>query len=194
MLLAEPAPQLLEGRFAATWIDSNRMTARPPRPSAQEGMFWKTKTLEEMSGVEWESLCDGCGRCCLEKLEDEDTGKIYYTHVSCRLLDAGLCACKDYPNRSDHVPDCVRLTPDNVRTLSWLPPSCGYKLAAEGRDLYWWHPLISGSPDTVHEAGVSVRGRVEGSEDTISDDELQDHIVTWPALLPRKAKLKKRPA
>ena len=83
MLLAEPAPQLLEGRFAATWIDSNRMTTRPPRPSAQEGMFWKTKTLEEMSGAEWESLCDGCGRCCLEKLEDEDTGKIYYTHVSC---------------------------------------------------------------------------------------------------------------
>ena len=114
-----------------------------------------------MSNAEWESLCDGCARCCLEKLEDEDTGKIYFTHVSCKLLDSGLCACKDYPNRSDKVPDCVRLTPENVRTLNWLPPSCGYKLVAEGRDLYWWHPLISGDPNTVHEAGVSVRGRVQ---------------------------------
>ena len=121
-----------------------------------------------MSNAEWESLCDGCARCCLEKLEDEDTGKIYFTHVSCKLLDAGLCACKDYPNRSDKVPDCVRLTPENVRTLNWLPPSCGYKLVAEGRDLYWWHPLISGDPNTVHEAGVSVRGRVQGTEDEIA--------------------------
>jgi len=111
-----------------------------------------------MSSVEWESLCDGCARCCLEKLEDEDTGQIYFTHVSCKLLDAGLCACKDYAHRSDQVPDCVRLTPANVRTLNWLPPSCGYKLVAEGRDLYWWHPLVSGDPDTVHEAGISVRG------------------------------------
>ena len=156
-------------------------------------MFWKTKTLEEMSIAEWESLCDGCARCCLEKLEDEDTGQIYYTHVSCKLLDAGLCACKDYPNRSAQVPDCVRLTPDNVRTLNWLPPSCGYKLVAEGRDLYWWHPLISGSPATVHEAGVSVRGRVQGTEDTVPDEELQDHIVTWPGVLPKRAKLKNRP-
>ncbi|CAN5413001.1 YcgN family cysteine cluster protein [soil metagenome] len=169
------------------------MTIRPPKPSAQEGMFWKTKTLEEMSGAEWESLCDGCGRCCLEKLEDEDSGKIYFTHVSCKLLDAGLCACKDYENRSAQVPDCVRLTPENVRTLNWLPPSCGYKLVAEGRDLYWWHPLISGKPQTVHEAGVSVRGRVVGTEDTIPDSELEDHIVSWPALLPRRAKLKKPP-
>ena len=129
------------------------MTAPPKPPSDQEGFFWKTKTLEEMSNAEWESLCDGCARCCLEKLEDEDTGKIYFTHVSCKLLDAGLCACKDYANRSDQVPDCVRLTPENVRTLNWLPPSCGYKLVAEGRDLYWWHPLISGDPNTVHEAG-----------------------------------------
>ena len=87
------------------------MTAPPKPPSDQEGFFWKTKTLEEMSNAEWESLCDGCARCCLEKLEDEDTGKIYFTHVSCKLLDSGLCACKDYQNRSDKVPDCVRLTP-----------------------------------------------------------------------------------
>jgi uncharacterized cysteine cluster protein YcgN (CxxCxxCC family) len=169
------------------------MTAAPKPPSRQEGFFWKTKALEEMSDAEWESLCDGCGRCCLEKLEEEDTGKIYFTHVSCKLLDAGLCACKDYPNRSDQVPDCVRLTPDNVRTLNWLPPSCGYKLVAEGRDLYWWHPLISGDPNTVHEAGVSVRGRVQGTEAEIADADLEDHIVQWPALLPKRARLKKRP-
>ena len=173
------------------------MTAQPKPhskpPSGQEGFFWKTKTLEEMSNAEWESLCDGCARCCLEKLEDEDTGKIYFTHVSCKLLDAGLCACKDYANRSDQVPDCVRLTPENVRTLNWLPPSCGYKLVAEGRDLYWWHPLISGDPNTVHEAGVSVRGRVQGTENEIADADLEDHIVQWPALLPKRARLKKRP-
>src|SRR5881227_3132586 len=156
------------------------MTARIKPPSEQEGFFWKTKTLEEMSNAEWESLCDGCARCCLEKLEDEDTGEIYFTHVSCKLLDSGLCACKDYQNRSDKVPDCVRLTPENVRTLTWLPPSCGYKLVAEGRDLYWWHPLISGDPNTVHEAGVSVRGRVVGTEDEIPDEDLEDHIVQWP--------------
>jgi len=169
------------------------MTAAPKRPSGQEGFFWKTKTLEEMSADEWESLCDGCGRCCLNKLEDEDTGDIYFTHVGCKLLDAGTCGCKDYPNRSDKVPDCVRLTPANVRTLNWLPPSCGYKLVAEGRDLYWWHPLVSGDPDTVHDAGVSVRGRVEGSEVEIPDDELENHIVQWPAQLPKRARLKRRP-
>ena len=169
------------------------MTEPPARPSNQNGFFWKTKTLEEMSSAEWESLCDGCARCCLEKLEDEDTGDIYFTHVSCRLLDAGLCACKDYANRSGQVPDCVRLTPDNVRTLNWLPPSCGYRLVAEGRDLYWWHPLISGDPNTVHDAGVSVRGRVQGTENEIPDCELEDHIVKWPVQLPKRARLKKRP-
>src|SRR5947207_14504633 len=130
-------------RNGPTLYISRLMTASPKPVSDQDGFFWKTKTLEEMSNAEWESLCDGCARCCLEKLEDEDTSKSYFTHVSCKLLDAGLCTCKDYPNRSDKVPDCVRLTPENVRTLNWLPPSCGYKLVAEGRDLYWWHPLIS---------------------------------------------------
>ncbi len=169
------------------------MTAPPKPASGQEGFFWKTKTLDEMSDAEWESLCDGCARCCLEKLEDEDTGKIYFTHVACRLLDAGACACKDYQHRTDQVPDCVRLTAANVKTLNWLPPSCGYRLVAEGRDLYWWHPLISGDPNTVHEAGVSVRGRVEGVEGEISADDLQDHIVQWPKLLPKRAKLKRPP-
>ncbi len=160
-----------------------------PLPKSTE-LFWKTKTLEEMSDAEWESLCDGCGRCCLEKLEDEDTGKIYYTHIGCRLLDAGTCACKDYANRSAKVADCVRLTPENVRTLNWLPPSCAYRLVAEGRDLYWWHPLVSGDPATVHEAGVSVRGRVVGTEDEIPLEDFEDHIVRWPRLLPKRARIK----
>src|ERR1035438_5219331 len=114
---AEPSPLQparrppSDGALSQPPQPSGRMTASPKPPSGQEGFFWKTKTLEEMSKAEWESLCDGCARCCLEKLEDEDTGKIYFTHVSCKLLDAGLCACKDYKNRSDLVPDCVRLTP-----------------------------------------------------------------------------------
>jgi uncharacterized cysteine cluster protein YcgN (CxxCxxCC family) len=160
-----------------------------PLPKSTE-LFWKTKTLEEMSDAEWESLCDGCGRCCLEKLEDEDTGKIYYTHIACRLFDAGACTCKDYANRSAKVEDCVRLTPENVRTLNWLPPSCAYRLVAEGRDLYWWHPLVSGDPATVHEAGVSVRGRVVGTEDEIPLEDFEDHIVRWPRLLPKRARIK----
>src|SRR3978361_184731 len=192
--LAQLLPLPLEGLSPLPFRKTQRFMPAPGRrPSSQEGFFWKTKTLEQMSSAEWESLCDGCARCCLEKLEDEDTGKIYFTHVSCKLLDSGTCGCKDYQNRSDQVPDCVRLTPENVRTLNWLPPSCGYKLAAEGRDLYWWHPLISGDPTTVPGAGVSGRGRVQGPENEIPDAELEDHIVQWPALLPKRARLKKRP-
>jgi len=166
------------------------MTAPPKPVSGQEGFFWKTKTLEEMSSAEWESLCDGCARCCLEKLEDEDTGKIYSptSPANCSIRALRLQGLRK-PLRK--VPDCVRLTPENVRTLNWLPPSCGYKLVAEGRDLYWWHPLISGDPNTVHEAGVSVRGRVQGTESEIADEDLEDHIVQWPALLPKRARLKK---
>ncbi len=169
------------------------MTARPRPPSTQSEFFWKTKTLDEMSDSEWESLCDGCARCCLEKLEDEDTGKIYFTHVSCTLLDAGLCACKDYPNRSAKVPDCVRLTPENVRTLTWLPPSCGYKLVAEGRDLYWWHPLISGDPTPCTRPGCRCGAGCGESEDEVDDADLESHIVQWPGVLPKRARLKKRP-
>src|SRR5437667_3884027 len=113
--LASGVRRLLEGTDTSKPSNPPEfMTAPPKPPSDQEGLFWKTKTLEEMSNAEWESLCDGCGRCCLEKLEEEDTGKIYFTHISCKLLDAGLCACKDYANRSDRVSDCVRLTPANV--------------------------------------------------------------------------------
>lgn len=140
--------------------------------------FWKTKTLEEMSAAEWESLCDGCGKCCLSKLEDEDTGEIYFTSVGCRLFNAGTCRCNDYTNRLSIVSDCVRLTPGNVRSIAWLPSTCAYRLVEEGRDLYSWHHLISGDRNTVHAVGVSVRGRVTASETDIEDTEgYFDHML-----------------
>ncbi|MGL4635995.1 MAG: YcgN family cysteine cluster protein [Beijerinckiaceae bacterium] len=142
--------------------------------------FWKTKSLEEMNPQEWESLCDGCGRCCLVKLEDADDGTLYYTDVSCRLFDAGSCRCKDYVNRSSQVPDCVTLTPQEVRTLPWLPPTCGYRRLAEGKNLDWWHPLVSGDPETVVKAGISVRGCVSASEDDVSVARMQKRIRLWP--------------
>ena len=150
--------------------------------------FWKTKTLEQMSQDEWESLCDGCGRCCLSKLEDEDTGDIHFTHVGCRLLDAQACRCTDYANRSAQVSDCVRLTPQNVREINWLPPTCAYKLLAAGGDLYWWHPLVSADAETVHAARISVRGRVRFNEKDVPDSELEDHIVKWPGRVPKAKK------
>ena len=141
--------------------------------------YWRSKTLEELSSTEWEALCDGCGRCCLNKLEDWDTGEIAWTNVACTLLDHGTCRCKSYPKRADIVPDCVTLTPEEVRKLTWLPPTCAYRLVAEGRDLFWWHPLVSGSADTVHEAGISVRGRVV-SEDEVPVERYEEHLVEWP--------------
>lgn len=141
--------------------------------------FWKTKQLAEMSREEWEALCDGCGRCCLNKLEDEDTGRFLYTRAACRLLDLRTCRCSDYANRQAQVPDCVALTPDNVGTLGWLPPTCAYRLLDEGRSLPWWHPLVSGRPGTVAEAGVAVAGEAY-SEEGITVDELVDHLWRLP--------------
>lgn len=165
--------------------------AMHPAPDDPE-LFWKNKTLEQMTEAEWESLCDGCGRCCLEKLEDEDTGQLYFTNVGCRLFDSESCTCRDYPNRSQKVPDCVRLTPANVRSLNWLPPSCAYRLVAEGRDLYWWHPLVSGDPATVVEAGISVRGRVFETGEDMPATELENYIVQWPGRIPRTARARRR--
>ena len=141
--------------------------------------FWKTKTLAEMSRVEWESLCDGCGRCCLNKLEDEDTGRFLYTRAACKLLDLKTCRCTDYANRSSKVPDCVTLTPENVASLGWLPGTCAYRLLDEGKPLAWWHPLVSGRQDTVAEAGISVGGAAY-SEIGLSVDALVDHIWKLP--------------
>jgi uncharacterized protein len=142
--------------------------------------FWRTKTLEEMSNEEWESLCDGCGRCCLVKLENEDSGKIHYTNVACTLFDEKTCRCADYQNRQNKVADCVTLTPERVRHLAWLPHTCAYRLLAENKSLFDWHPLISGRAESVIEAGISVRGRLAGYEDDFEAEELIDQIVEWP--------------
>jgi uncharacterized cysteine cluster protein YcgN (CxxCxxCC family) len=152
--------------------------------------FWRAKRLEELSEAEWESLCDGCGRCCLVKLEEEDTAKIYFTDVGCRLLDTAACRCRDYAHRTERVDDCVRLTPQTIGEIDWLPPTCGYRLVAEGKDLYWWHPLLSGDPETVHEAGISVRGRVKDLEDDVPEAALERRIVDWPLRMPKRARSK----
>ncbi|WP_158818708.1 YcgN family cysteine cluster protein [Methylocapsa sp. S129] len=152
------------------------MTSLPADPVP----FWRAKTLEDMSTREWESLCDGCGRCCLVKLEDEDSGEIHFTDIGCKLLDGESCRCTDYSHRRRRVRDCVKLTPEAVRSLSWLPVTCAYRVVAEGRDLAWWHPLVSGSDQTVHDAGVSVRGRVSASEEDVPVELWPDRIVKWP--------------
>jgi uncharacterized cysteine cluster protein YcgN (CxxCxxCC family) len=130
--------------------------------------FWRTKPLAEMTAEEWESLCDGCGLCCLVRFEDEDSGEIIPTRVSCRLFDDGLCRCKDYANRKAQVPDCIKLTPWNIEALEWMPKSCAYRRLHEGRGLPSWHPLITGDPESTHSAGASVRGQ------TISETCLDD--------------------
>lgn len=167
-----------------------RDAAPQPRARAEAVPFWKRKTLEEMTPAEWESLCDGCGRCCLNKLEEEDTGKLFFTDVACKLLDHDTCRCKDYPNRQKLVSDCEMLTPQNLRELDWLPPSCAYALLAKGRDLYWWHPLVSGDPETVRAAGISVHGRIGACESQVPDEELENWIVNWPGKLPKKSRTK----
>ena len=149
----------------------------PMKPKS-ELPFWQTKSLEEMTHEEWESLCDGCGRCCMNKLECWDTGAIFWTNVACTLLDGTTCRCKNYERRLEIVPDCVLLTPETVKELKWLPPTCAYRLVRDGEDLFWWHPLISGDPNTVHEAGISVKDRTV-SEDGMEPEDYEDHIVHW---------------
>ena len=140
--------------------------------------FWRRKRLEELSPDEWEALCDGCGRCCLHKLEDADTRELSYTRVACRLLDLDTCRCSDYANRHRRVPDCVSITPAMLKRCRWLPWTCAYRRLAEGRDLAWWHPLISGDAATVVQAGISVRGRVL-SERHVPVEGLDEHEIRW---------------
>lgn len=146
--------------------------------SAHEKPFWERKNLQDMSREEWESLCDGCGRCCLHKLEDEDSGRVYYTDVACRLLDMTSCRCTNYPQRLKHVPDCVVLSPDNLADLAWMPGTCAYRRLAEGRGLAHWHPLVSATRDSVQRAGISVRGRAV-PESTVAPDEMEEHVIRW---------------
>lgn len=138
--------------------------------------FWKTKTLTQFTKQEWDAVCDGCGKCCLYKLEDADTAEIHYCNVACRLLDTDTCRCTDYSNRRQRVPDCVKLTPALAVDFSWLPSTCAYRLLAAGEDLPDWHPLVSKDPETVHFYGISVRGRVISEEGI---DCLEDYIVDW---------------
>ena len=147
--------------------------------------FWREKKLEEMSRAEWESLCDGCGRCCLHKLRDDITEKISFTNVACRLLDLNTGLCSSYRNRREHVADCVQLTPKKLRKMDWLPPSCAYRLVHEGKDLPKWHPLRSGTQESVMEAGASVAGRCLSEREA---GPFEHHLVTWPGQMPRKPK------
>ena len=157
----------------------NNPKEKKERPNTNEEKipFWKQKRLDQLTSDEWESLCDGCGKCCLHKLEEEDTGRIYHTDVACSLLDTGNCRCQNYVDRMLLVPDCKQLTANNIREISWLPKTCAYKLVDEGKDLYWWHPLISGNSESVHNAGISIRNRAFTEQEA---DELEDHIVDWP--------------
>ena len=138
--------------------------------------FWETKTLGEMTTAEWESLCDGCGRCCLYILHNEETGDVFETDVACKLFDAKKRRCTDYENRSARVPDCVRLTPQNANALSWMPETCAYRRLARGEGLPDWHPLITGDPESVARAGVAVPPDLT-PEDEIDDDLLESRIT-----------------
>ncbi len=139
--------------------------------------------MGEMTTDEWESLCDGCGRCCLHKLRDEDTDEISFTNVACRLLDLNTSRCSDYARRQKRVPDCVRLTPRSLAGVDWLPPSCAYRRLSEGKDLPVWHPLITGDPASVARAGAGVAGRVLSERDA---GPLEHHVVEWPGKLPSR--------
>ena len=140
--------------------------------------WWHSKSLQELDPQQWEALCDGCGRCCLHKLEDEETGELFFTAVRCRYLDGELCRCRDYANRSRLVPNCVRLDCDSVADLDWLPATCAYRLRARGERLPDWHPLVSSDPGSVHAAGISVRGRAI-SELDVHPEGFAEYIVTW---------------
>lgn len=138
--------------------------------------FWKRKSLAEMTPQEWESLCDGCALCCMLKIEDEDTGEVFYSDVACKLLDLDTCRCTNYAQRAKLVADCVVLTADNPEPYEWLPDSCAYRRLARGQELPEWHPLLTGDPNSVHEAGISIKGRATSENDA---DEL---TVLWSVI------------
>lgn len=148
---------------------------------AQVSPFWLVKSLPEMSKEEWESLCDGCGKCCLQKLEDEDTGDLYYTDLACQYLSHQNCRCKSYESRQEKVESCISLSLSRLDEFAWLPSSCAYRLLLEGQPLPEWHPLITGDPDSVHTSGNSVRGKVV-CETEVPEDEWEDHLIDFIAI------------
>jgi uncharacterized protein len=151
---------------------------KQPQNSTKTLPFWLEKTLEEMTQSEWESLCDGCGKCCLHKIDDADSGEIFYTRVACQFLNTSTCRCRQYKRRTELVADCVDLTPEMVRQIEWLPESCAYRRLSEGRGLAWWHPLVSGSPNTVRMAGVSISDWAV-PERSIHLSELEAYVIDW---------------
>ena len=139
--------------------------------------FWETVPLKKMTPAEWEALCDGCGKCCLNKLEYEDTGEVEYTRIACRLLDGETCRCSDYGNRFAHVPECVRLTPKSLPKIAyWMPATCAYRLLWHGETLPDWHPLVTGDPDSTHKAGQSVQGWTL-PESAVPEDDWEDYVI-----------------
>ena len=143
-----------------------------------EKPFWQTVKLADMTAAQWEAVCDGCAKCCLVKLQDEDSGEIVFTDIVCNLLDQQSCRCAHYAERTKLVPDCVKLTKDNLDKIDFMPPSCAYRLLHEGKDLPQWHPLVSGRADSVVEAGMSVKGRVMA--EMAFDGDSEDRVVDWP--------------
>ncbi|WP_171212198.1 YcgN family cysteine cluster protein [Ruegeria sp. HKCCA5426] len=157
------------------------MTTDPIDRNGLATRFWERKPLTKMNQREWEALCDGCGKCCLNKLEDEDTGEVALTCVACRLLDDETCRCTQYDIRHQFVPECIVMKPDNIDSHAyWLPQTCAYRLLWEGKPLYDWHPLISGMPDSVHSAGISVQGRTVSEFETPME-EWEDYIIEEPS-------------
>lgn len=153
------------------------MTRSPADAPGLRRRFWETVPLNRMTPAEWEALCDGCGKCCLNKLEDADTGEVWFTRVACRLLDGETCRCGQYENRRAFVPDCVFLSPATLPDVAyWLPGTCAYKLLHDGQPLADWHPLVSGDPDSVHKAGISVRGWTV-PEFEVPEEDWEDHII-----------------
>lgn len=153
----------------------------PPIPRATtyvDRPWWEAVPLDQMSPGQWEALCDGCGRCCVNKLQDEDSSELVFTNVGCRLLDPQTCHCVDYAHRAERVVDCFALGPSDDAQWAWLPASCAYRRLAEGRPLAWWHPLVSGDSESVHRAGISVRQRVI-SETHVHPDQMLWHVVDW---------------
>lgn len=143
-----------------------------------EKPFWQTVKLADMTAAQWEALCDGCAKCCLVKLQDEDSGEIVFTDIVCNLLDQQSCRCTHYEERTKLVPDCVKLSKENLDKIDFMPPSCAYRLLHEGKDLPQWHPLVSGRADSVVEAGMSVKGRVIA--EMAFDGDSEDRVVDWP--------------